>query len=274
MVHVVLSLRELVYIDRYLDRFREGLAYHPIFRRIDTLHALAETGEVTFLLGTKPEGEGEGERQNISHWDTLGMAEIQRGLNSAETHIRINLQDVPLQPSAEKTRSLLNEGNLRELLGEGGPSLVIIGSSRINPAAEAALAIMLGLKPFEDIALAARRKQPFSFVWNEDRPYVYKSALHLSSANIAADYAVAARQVDDDEASALSIRGEVYLDELSCEGFGSTYGICAVQRRSNGKVWVVLSGLTGVSTYVASKQIAQLSNGLNEPHTGRNSPIY
>ena len=39
-------------------------------------------------------------------------------------------------------------------------------------------------------------------------------------------------------------------------------------------MWVVVSGVTGVGTYVAAKLVGQLSTGLDEPHTNRNSPVY
>jgi hypothetical protein len=281
----VLSIRELSYLNYYLEPFGDGLAHRPIFDRVDPLHALAETGRMTFLLGTKPDANDpedepkerekeRNERQNISHWDTVGMALIQNALNTVESHVRVTIQDVPLQKEERDARALLRTPDIKALFETSGPSLVVIGSSRINPVAEAALAIMLGHTPFKVASTEQTLLKRFAFIWNPARPYVHPSALHLSSKHIANAYPDAARAVDEDFASALAIGDDVYLDELSYQGEGTTYGICAVQRRSKGQVWMVISGLTGVATYVGAKTIGRLKHGLHEPHKGRNSPIY
>ena len=70
----------------------------------------------------------------------------------------------------------------------------------------------------------------------------------------------------------------VCLDELSGRDrnhdSGETFGICAVQRRERGQVWVVVSGVTGVSTYVCAKLVSKLPTLLHEAHIGKASPVY
>ena len=269
--NVVLSLRELSYLDRYLAPFGKGLAYNPIFQGSNLLEVLAQTEHVDVLLGTKPEQE----RQNISHWDVLGLAEIQRGMQDLRLQVRIDIHDVPLCSTTEGTRESLEAEALSSLLREDGNSLVVIGSSRSNPAADAVLCRMLGRPPFSG-APNDKRGLPFHFVWAEGLLYVHESALHLGPDDIREIDPHAADLIAARKYSALAVGETVYIDTLSHweRSWGDTVGICAVQRRSNGKLWVVVSGVTGVATYVAAKHLRELSTRLHEPHTGRNSPVY
>ena len=73
-----LSVDDLAAIDIYLEPFGEGLSYRPLFDKPDVLQALANSGRVTFLVGT----EGEEEGGNFPHWDVLAMAELQRSLTA------------------------------------------------------------------------------------------------------------------------------------------------------------------------------------------------
>jgi hypothetical protein len=277
--NVELSLRELGYLDRYLSRFGEGLAYRPIFRGSNLLETLARTGNVDFLLGTKPEQE----RQNISHWDVLGMADIQRGIQSSNQPLRMDIRDVPLSTSHSLTRQSLESEALSFLLREPEHSLVVIGSSRSNPASDAILCRMFGRTPFSSEP-ADKLGLPFHFVWDESLPYVYKSALHFDLDDVHRVDANSAKMIRALNCAALVVDDTVHIDTLSQRprdgaavapvGGEATFGICAAQRRKSGKLWVVVSGVTGVGTYVAARLVGQLSTGLDEPHDKRNSPVY
>lgn len=285
--NVELSLRELGYLDRYLARFGEGLAYHPIFRGSNLLETVARTGTVDCLLGTKPERE----RQNISHWDVLGLAEIQRGIQASKLPVSIDIHAVPLHESAQDTRESLESETLSFLLRDDGNSLVVIGSSRSNPAADAILCRMLGRPPFSE-ERDDKRGLPFHFVWDDSLPYVHASALHFGSADVGRVDARSARLIEAIRYAALVVGDAVHVDTLSKRAsddlsqrtgeeppqrtvdWDETFGICAAQRRKSGKVWVVVSGLTGVATYVAAKLVGKLPIGLDEPHRNRNSPVY
>lgn len=269
--NVALSLRELSYLDRYLARFGQGLAHNPIFQGANLHEILARTEHVDVLLGTKPEQE----RQNISHWDVLGLAEIQHGIQSTKLPVRIDIHDVPLCESTADTRGSLEGDALSSLLREDGNSLVVIGSSRSNPAADAVLCRMLGRPPFSG-APDDKRGLPFHFAWARGLPYVHESALHLEADDVRRIDPRTADRIAAGECSALVVGKTVYVDTLSQRDreSGETFGICAVQRRSHGQVWVVVSGVTGVATYVAAKKLGDLSTRLHEPHSNRNSPVF
>ena len=74
-----LSYWDLVYLDRFLEGLNEGLSYRPLFEKPDFLQSLAEGGEVSFLLGARPQPSEY--RVEFSHWDVNALAEILRGVN-------------------------------------------------------------------------------------------------------------------------------------------------------------------------------------------------
>lgn len=276
--NVVLSLRELSYLDQYLDRYGEGLSYNPIFRRKALLQTLARTGHVKFLLGTKPDAE----RQNVSHWDMLAMAEILRNMNAYEVRASFDILDIPLIEPSEAAR---DEGGVAKLLSESDQSILAVGSGRSNPAAGVMLCKMLGRNP---VSASRKEKQDLDlhFVWNDvfwsDAQCAYESPLHLRSGDVAPMHPKQAEFMRKTQASALDIGGELYVDQLSRQdrdpNFGKTYGICAAQRRRRGQLWVVVSGITGVGTYVAGRLLGKLATGLHDPKAGaevpQRSPVY
>ena len=124
--NLVLSLQELRALDCYLERYGEGLAYVPLFEKPDLMQTLAESGRVTFLLGSKPEPE----HRYFSHWDVLAMAEIQRGISSSGVSVRFDIQDVLLHETLEAATASSKIEGWAELLEDRGPSLVCLGSGR------------------------------------------------------------------------------------------------------------------------------------------------
>jgi hypothetical protein len=268
--NVVLSVRELRAIDVYLDRYGQGLAYVPLFERPDLLQTLADSGRVTFLLASKPE---EGLRY-FSHWDVLAMAEIQRGINPSEMSVRFDIQDVLLQETQQKAAGSSKMGGWSELLGDQGPSLVCLGSTRTGPAAEAMLCRMFEVPEFEDPPPADKQRIPFHFVWKPMLPYVFSSHFHLGSVDLFSRDLDAANTVRERRASAIVTAEDVFVDRVYPERIGDTYGVCVVQRRKRGQVWLVLAGITGVATFVAAKLAKSLTTRLHEQEAGQNSDVY
>jgi hypothetical protein len=274
---VVLSLADLRALDHYLERFGEGLAYVPLFKKPDLMQTLADSGRVTFLLGSKPELIGskrEPERWNFSHWDVLAMAEIQRGVNASEVGTRFDIQDVPLADEAAKATKSKRKTGWMELLDDRGPSLVCLGSSRTGPAAEAMLSKMFKRPPFEDAPPEEKRSLPFHFVWNETLPYVFDSHFRLHANDVGADDPEAEKLISDGKASAIAIEKRVLVDRVTPDCWGDTYGVCVAQRRKRGQVWLVLAGVTGAATYVAAKLAKQLATRLHEEKRGQHSDVY
>jgi hypothetical protein len=268
--NLVLTLKELRALDCYLERFGKGLAYVPLFQKPDLMQTLAESGRVTFLLGSKPASD----YRHFSHWDVLAMAEIQRAINPSEVSVRFDIQDVPIYPDLEATLESIGEDSpLAGLLGDQGPSLVCLGSSRTNPAEEAMLCEMFQRPIFKDAPLAEKRKLPFHFVWNPDLDYLFPSHFHLHSGDISGDHPEAAEVIESRDASAVVTDDDILVDPVKTRGSGDTYGVCVAQRRKRGQVWLALAGVTGAATFVAAKLAKSLATGLHEEEHGQDSGV-
>jgi hypothetical protein len=268
--HVVLSLQELRALDRYLEPFGEGLAFKSIFENPDLLQTLADSRRVTFLLGSKPEKE----LRYFSHWDVLAMAEIQRGINSSEVSVRLDIEDVQLQKTLDSTAASLKVAGWTKLLGDKGPSLVCLGSTRTSPATEAMLCRMFQRPECEDPPLAEKQRLPFHFAWKQGIDYVFPSYFHLYSDDIYSRDPDAAKAISEEDASAIVTAEDIFLDRMHPDRRGYTYGVCVAQRRRRGQVWLVLAGVTGIATFVAAKLAQSLATRLHEQKPGQDSDIY
>jgi hypothetical protein len=274
----VLSIGDLRAIDCYLERFGQGLAYLPLFEKPDIIQTLAEAGRVSFLLGSKPEGDEEG-RQNVSHWDVLAMAELQRAITATELPVGFDVQEFPLHrragslPSHESASHEPPEA-WKELLEEGGPSVVCFGSSRSILAADEMLCRMLGTPPFQDASVEEKRHLPFHFIWKSELPHS-ESYLHLDAKRELARLELPTPEaISAGRASGLALRDCVLVDQVSHHSKGETYGVCVAQRRRRGQVWLVLAGLTGAATFAAAKLVRTLGTNLHTAKPGEESQVY
>jgi hypothetical protein len=267
---VVLSLDQLRALDRYLERYGAGLAYLPLFEKPDLMQTLADSGRVTFLLGSKPERES----RSFSHWDVLAMAEIQRAINPSEISVRFDIQDVLLDEDLDKTVTSAANGVWEDLLHDQGPSLVCLGSSRTGPAAEVMLCQMFDCPRFTDPPLAQKQRLPFHFVWDPKLDYIFPSHFHLGSDDISLRDPEAANAIKQRKASAVVTAEEVFVDRVFHDHEGDTYGVCVAQRRKRGQVWLVMAGVTGVATFVAAKLAKSLATSLQEQKSGQDSDVY
>jgi hypothetical protein len=267
---VVLSLKELRALDRYLERYGEGLAYVPLFEKPDLMQTLAESGRVTFLLGSKS-----GPEQNyFAHWDVLAMAEIQRGVQPSEMSPRFDIQDVLLHEDLDSAAESVEGGDWTEHLGDQGPSLVCLGSSRTSPATEAMLCRMFDCPAFKDPPPDQKDRVPFHFIWKPGLDHVFPSHFHLQSDDICSRDPDAAKAVREREASAVVTAEDVFVDRVRPGEKRNTYGVCVAQRRRRGQVWLVLAGITGVATFVAAKLAKNLATRLHKQEPGQDSAVY
>ena len=269
---LVFSVGELRALDRYLERYGHGLAYTPLFAKPDLLQSLADSGDVTFLLGSKPERDNF--RVNFSHWDVLAMGEIQRSVNAFAPHVYFDIREVRLQPDLDGTLRSIDESECSQLLSDDGPSVVSLASSRANPASDLMLSEMFGRATFADVPMDEKRSLPFHLVWPSTQNYIVPSCFHLSDCDLGRYDRSAAEIVRNERAAALVVGEEVWVDGLTRKGYGSTYGICVAQRRRRGQVWMVLAGLTGPATYATARLVKQMGTGLQGDELGGHSPVY
>jgi len=259
-----LTVGDLRVLDRYLQTYGEGLAFHPLFEKPAPLQSLAESSQVNFLIGSRTEEQ----RRNFSHWDLLGMAEIQRGINSCGTNVRFDIREV--FGDMNDSRLLHKKLPWRGLLTEVGPSLVCLGSCRTIPAAESMARAMFGGKPFGKDALE-KENLPFHFVWSGKPAYLADSPFHLVADDIKKIDPAAARLIANGEASAIKFGDRVVVDQVTSDRGGTAYGVVVSQRRTNG-LWLLVAGLAGVATFVGAKLTGQLQ--FPDSKDATSSPVY
>ena len=272
---LVLSLRELRAIDKYLEPMGEGLAYNPLFEKSEVLRCIAESGRVEFMLGSKPD-DVERLRINISHWDFLGMNQIESAVRDISRDAHVRVREVRMPETVDEGREALTEPGLRELFGGHGPSIVSLGSARSCLASELMLSRMASLEPGQHHQSGAADELPFRFVWPRDRGFVLPSAFNLYGEDANRDDPAVGEAVLQREAACFRHQGQYLVDELSCKGRseGNTYALCAVQKREGGQIWLLVAGLTGPATSAAAQWVHKMPSALDDYAQGELSPVF
>ena len=266
---VVMTPREFEALDRWLEPQGHGLAFNPLFRRLNLLQAVADASQkVTFLPGSKPDGDA---RVNLDHWDVRALAKVQRGVNRFGPHVVFDIRDVFLHEDLDEARRSVAAGSWTELLADNGPSIVVPGSGRATHACELILANMFGAHAMTDDQDKSRL--PFHFVWPEGIDHVFPSGFRYTIDELAEVSPQAADTVRDHGAAALEIDGRVYLDTIRNSARRETYGVAVAQRRPGGQIWLVLAGITGPATLAAARLVDGLPLDLLAGEN-QSSPVY
>jgi hypothetical protein len=262
------SIRDLRFLDGYLEQFRQGLARVPIFTRDDLVGAIAQTGAVTFLLGTRPDGF----RYVMNHFDALGASYAQSAINVVPTPPRFEIRDAPLEELGPGVRS----APWFRSFDPGRKTLITLGSSVVSPATEIMMRLLFqrAVEPGdEDCEIAL----PFQFIWN--RPHSIESKFETTADAIRDQHPEKAREIEENRVSALVIGDEVLIDEHSRiadggeDAGGHTYGVILAQRRGQA-IWTALVGITGVASLVAAKQLPRINVPLAPEGAEKDSPVY
>jgi hypothetical protein len=271
-INLVLSLKELRALDRYLEQFDEGLGQTPLFVKPDILHSIAAAErEVVFVLGSKPEPPGL--RFNVSHWDVMAMSDIQHSLYGL-SQVRCKIRDMLVSDDVAGARNILRRKEWQSMLGENGPSIVCFGSTRAVHACDSMLSTMFSVPPFESSKPRPQTRLPIRYVWPDGLKNVLPSCFNGSLEELAEIDPKAARAVSRNQASALLLEDEVFVDELLRKESGKTYGVVFAQRRRRGQIWVVVAGITGPATYAAGLMVKGIATRLLDEKKGRDSPVF
>ncbi len=246
--NVALSYLELVALNRYLERFGEGLTRKPILATPNLLTVLENSDRVTFLLGSKPRKHHF--QLDVSYWDVMSMAEVQRALSKSDRVPRFDIQGIRLEPmpplGGHLTRSWMR------LLTDSHTSLVCFGSPRACLAAEMMLREMFTLG-------SAAAGSPFAFVWSEDDTNMKNSQFARTVREIAEIDPKIHLAVRNNSAWAFLFGDEVRKAPFAERGRTPTYAVVAAQRRSSHSTWVVAAGLSGPATLAAARAMTEIS---------------
>lgn len=141
--------------------------------------------------------------------------------------------------------------------------------------AERMLCDMAGLLPFQEASSDdAIRDLPFHFVWSRKRTFVLPSSFHLYVEDVNREDPVAGSAVMYQKASCFRHAGGYLVDELTRDGEGYTYALCAAQRREHKKVWLLVAGLTGPATCAAARWVNKMATSLDDLKSAARSGVF
>jgi hypothetical protein len=248
---VGLTYAMLVALNTHFKKFGKGLQQLPIFETRGILEVLTETPRLFFMIGAKPRPEER--RTDISRWDARSLAELQTHTSMLGMRHEQVIEDVlwrsPVNPEAAKSEDWYH------ILEEDQHSVVSIGSPLAALSSEEMLARMFKFTPFVKPPIG--RQVPFLFVWVPKKAKNFRSAFGLTWSELATLDKDVAKRVQANKADAFVLDSTVY--EVPSDGDSWTmHGIIAAQRRANGNVWLVISGLAGPATYAAATMVKEI----------------
>jgi hypothetical protein len=235
---------------------------------------LAESGQITFLLGSRPD-QRDPFRINISHWDFLGLNSIQeKVLGCSQKQVLIDIREVRMHRNEADAEKDLDDEKLNRPFSKEGPSLVCLASSRSNLMAEWMLCRMFGQKEFTRARPTDRPELPFEFVWSKQYDDVLPSQFHLSPEQARRG----GRKFGDPDlntrASGFRYSAGYAIDELTIADEGYTYAVCVAQRRERGQIWLLVAGLTGPATFAAANWVHKMATPLHDAKPGKPSRVF
>lgn len=273
---LVLSVSEIIALDKYLEPLGHGLAYNPFLLKPELMLRLAESGQIAFLLGSKPDPL-DPFRINISHWDFLGLNSIQeKVLGCSQKKVLIDIREVRMRTNLNRARMDLDDEKLLRPFDEDGPSIVCMASSISNLMTEWMLCRMAKQKEFTRTAKEHRPELPFEFVWSRPREFVISSQFHLPPEEARLENQKFGNEILAKNASGLRYAGGCLIDDMTIEDKteGYTYAVCVAQRRERGQIWLLVAGLTGLATYAASKWVHNMATPLHDAKPGTPSRVF
>ncbi|HEY7765643.1 MAG TPA: hypothetical protein VIB38_11690 [Aestuariivirgaceae bacterium] len=251
---VQLSAAQLRMLDAYFAPRGMSLAVRPLLASHSILPHVARSEKMLFLLGAYPRKEEM--RIDVSHWDFKSVTHLVNAMNSRAPRAGYTMEEVIYQDGMAPTE-FSRQSWFRRIADD--TSIIAIGSSRVNHAAEYLLSEMF---PSID-------SRPFVFTSSDGSPS-FQSAFWLPFNRFAALGKRRGIKLDDrasdilrnhsSGARALVADKNLFVSDpllrVSPRSEGNsvgesfkTYGIVAVQRRAAGGIWVAVCGLSGPGTF-------------------------
>ena len=224
------------------------------FEKLSLLEPVVRNRNIVFMLGAKPRSE----TTDISRWDVVAMALLQRAVFRLANAVKLEIEDVRLHGDSdpEFRRSgddpdyhrlvislLQREPWMASLRSRSGTSFIAIGSPRASHATEYMLSEMFRVTPFNPVSHSSENGPPFRFIWQK-------------SFGLPSSFGVETKPDSvlhrDFRTFGVEIRGEKH-DCVRDGEVWQEYGLIAAQRRMSGQVWLVLAGLTGGATEATAR---------------------
>ena len=256
-----LNQSNLIALHNFFATLGEPLHLRPIFEQKGVLHCMAESEKIIFLLGAKP---GHDERNDISGWDVLCMAELLAKLGAHKAQLKDEIVTVFLD--LEATLADVENEEWYTSLTKPNHTFVAVGSPKASNAAEVMLSTMMCARPFQapHLAYGIKTTLPFVFAWNLKGAENFKSHCAVSSAQLKEfrkhyDWA---KKVCHDEGSAYFFNEEWhYIPHRSPTNQWMMFGSLVIQRRDT-TIWAVISGISGPATLSVARKIHEIEHAL------------
>lgn len=239
---VKMSFVELQALDVYFNS--RGL--QRVLNTPTILASVAGLRNVVFFLGAK-------HKVDMSRWDVVAMATLQRAIYRLSRRVKFDIQDVQLFDEseelnegkrAEQLNYLMNEPWFEAAYNQSTTALISIGSPKACHATEVMLARMFDIEPFGKSNQAESSGPPFRFVWGN----------MIGCQSSFATIEPRENTGTPEEYNAIGI--DVGAKRIACSVDGDDrlqYGIIAAQYRKPMQLWLVVAGLTGGATEACSR---------------------
>jgi len=244
---VTLSLEELAALDEFLGPFGEGLGDVPLFSKPAPLRALAASGHVTFLLGAYARKAEQ--RNDVSAFDVRSMAVLLRGLEKVKPGVGVDIEDVLFDEKVGAPK----------VLHEPQRSVCSIGSPRACAASAAMLTKMFSGR---QVTGTADPPPTVRFIWGRRDSDEPSSTFDADIAGLREIDAGLARDLERGRAwGAIQVDRGLFALRYDKQPQWPDYGLVALQRREQGRVWMVVAGLSAASTYACAVAVVEASIG-------------
>lgn len=254
---VGLTEDNMVALHVYFSTKDSSLQHLPIFETRGVLEALSEADRLVFMYGAK--GRRQEQRTDLSWWDHNSFSALQSEI--ALIGRRSPFENIPVLWRTPQQMNTFRTEDWYKVIDEDRASVVSIGSPLAALSSEIMLSRMFNVEPFETPHFTTTAPLPFYFAWRPQLAQNFRSAFGLTSSELALEFEDLAERNESGDSSAVIIDGEVF-ESPAKEDHWDIYGIIAAQRRAQGNVWMVVSGLAGPATYGTATMVKHIAEEL------------
>lgn len=249
---VALRVSELKAINQFLEP-EVSLCKKPIFTRsTNLLNVFSELDNICFFVATKYSKEIRSD--TLSRWDFQGLRTILATPDLANAHFEIE-EIFHHQNQLEKIQADKWIGKL-----DSEYSIISFGCPYVCHGSEKLMATMFNATPFATPGNYGTL--PCYLVWprKEERWSVDDSAFHMDLASFKSMFPVHSSDLTCDK-RAIVLGGKVFISER----IGTSYGLLIAQRRPGNRIFAVLCGTYGPTTFGMANLLADRQINVSLP---------
>ena len=245
-----ITSQELEALVIYLEANK--IPFHTVLlvKEEGLIHDLAKR-HVVFLVGGRPRG-GDHPRHDVSVWDVRAYSHILNQLTDLGYRIQTSIEDVVWAPNQrDQVASRLDEFDKEQR------SICAIGSPRSLIASDLLLEkILCGPAGDGD---APAEQAPFQFYWpSDDGGLIGSKFMQPIERLLPGSTRDAVASGKASLLTAPAVNSKEYLLDTRDKPYRD-YGLIVARKFQDGRIHLVLAGLSGIGTYVAAQQISEMA---------------